>query len=469
MSDTDGGRPYARVVIPIVTPKEMRAIDDAADEPVEVLIGRAGWAVARAALDMLGGSYGQVVNLIAGPGNNGADGRVGCEYLARRGVQVRTFEAAECPPILPPADLVVDAAYGTGFRGRWSPPDVGGTPVLAVDIPSGVDGVTGVAMAGTLPADRTVTFQAYKPGLLLHDGRVLAGDVEVVDIGLDASRVRAHLITVDDVREWLPHRPADSHKWRRAVRVVAGSPGMTGAAALCTAATGRAGSGLVHLVTTGDLVAVRDEVVCVRTEPDDLPAAATHDLHRFAAAIVGPGLGRDAGTVDAVRSLVAADVPLLIDGDGLMALEVRGDGSHVDHAAVAALSGSASPTVLTPHDAEFARLAGHAADDDRFATVRSLAERLGCAVLLKGPTTVVADPDGTTLVVNLGDQRLATAGSGDVLSGVIGALLAAGMPGARAAAAGAWIHAAAGREWPSAGLLAGDLVETLPVVMAELE
>ena len=469
MSDTDGGRPYARIVIPITTPDEMRAIDAAAAESVDVLIGRAGRAVARTALGMLGGAYGRVVNLIAGPGNNGADGRTACEVLARRGAQVRVFEAADCPPVLPPADLVIDAAYGTGFRGQWPAPDVGDTPVLAVDIPSGVDGLTGVAMVGTLVADRTVTFQAYKPGLLLNDGPVLAGDVEVVDIGLDASDAHTHLITAEDARDWVPLRAADSHKWRRAVRVVAGSPGMTGAAALCSAAAGRAGSGLVHLVTTGDLMAVRDEVVCVRTEPDDLPAAATHDLHRFAAATVGPGLGRDAGTVDAVRSLVAADVPLLIDGDGLMALEVRGDGSHVDQATVAALSGNSSPTVLTPHDAEFARLAGHPAGDDRIASVRSLAARLGCVVLLKGPTTVVADPGGTVFLVDLGDQRLATAGSGDVLSGVIGALLATGMSGTQAAAAGAWIHAAAGREWPAAGLLAGDLVDTLPAVMAELE
>ena len=125
--------PYARTVIPIVTPEEMRAIDADSLEPVDVLIGRAGWAVARAALDMLGGSYGRVVNLVAGPGNNGADGRVGCEELARRGVLVREFDVADVPHVLPAADLVIDAAFGTGFRGSWDSPDPGGTPARAVN------------------------------------------------------------------------------------------------------------------------------------------------------------------------------------------------------------------------------------------------------------------------------------------------------------------------------------------------
>ena len=176
-------------MIPIVTPEEMAAIDAAAPEPVDVLIERAGSAVARMARQMLGGTYGRRVNVIAGKGNNGNDGRAAARILDAAGVRVRMFDAANCPPGLPDADLVIDAAYGTGFRGEWRAPRVGAAPVLAVDIPSGVNGLTGEASRGALPADRTVTFAALKPGLVLAAGRNLAGDVEVVDIGLDTARL----------------------------------------------------------------------------------------------------------------------------------------------------------------------------------------------------------------------------------------------------------------------------------------
>src|SRR6478609_545714 len=222
-------------MIPIVTPAEMAAIDAAAPEPVDVLVARAGAAVARCALRMLGGGYGRVVNVIAGGGNNGGDGRVAGERLTERGVAVRIFDARSCPATLPPCDLVIDAAYGTGYRigddtrQPWSPPDIGAAVVLAVDIPSGVDALTGAAPATVLAATRTVTFAALKPGLLFGPGKGLAGDVQVVDIGLDTSRATAHLVTAADVRGWWRPRPADAHKWSRAVRMIAGSRGMTGA------------------------------------------------------------------------------------------------------------------------------------------------------------------------------------------------------------------------------------------------
>ena len=185
-------------MIPIVTPEEMRAIDAGAPEPVEELIDRAGRATAKVALTMLGGAYGRVVNVIAGGGNNGNDGRVAGRYLERRGVKVRVFDAAVRPSVLPGCDLVIDAAYGTGFRGDWIAPDVvsmsGDRPmVLAVDIPSGVDALTGTAGPGVLAADRTVTFQALKPGLIVGDGRQLSGEIEVAAIGLDVSGATQHL------------------------------------------------------------------------------------------------------------------------------------------------------------------------------------------------------------------------------------------------------------------------------------
>src|SRR5262249_34206133 len=205
----------------------MRAIDAAATEPVEILIDRAGAAVARAAIDMLGGTYGRRVVVIAGRGNNGADGRAAARRLARRGVRISVLDAADPGSRVPACDLVIDAAYGTGFHGAWQPPDPGGAPVLAVDIPSGVDGTTGAINSPVLTAERTVTFAALKPGLVFPPGRQAAGDVTVVDIGLDVSRATTHVVGAADVAEWLPIRPPDSHKWRAALWLIAGSQGMT--------------------------------------------------------------------------------------------------------------------------------------------------------------------------------------------------------------------------------------------------
>ncbi|MGI9051531.1 MAG: NAD(P)H-hydrate dehydratase [Ilumatobacteraceae bacterium] len=448
-------------MIPIVTPEEMAAIDAAAPEPVEELIERAGAAVARAARTMLGGTYGRVVNVIAGKGNNGADGRAAARRLEAAGVQVRTFDAAECPATLPSADLVIDAAYGTGFTGVWKAPDVGDAAVLAVDLPSGVDGLTGEGGGRPLAAARTVTFAAFKPGLLFADGRALAGDVDVADIGLETASASAHVIDGDDVASWWCPRPPAAHKWVRGVRVIAGSPGMSGAAHLASGAAQRAGSGMVTLSSPGTDADAPVEVVRRALPSSGWSAAALDQLGRFHALVIGPGLGREDNTVEAVRATVAAaELPVLVDGDGLFALASSG--------AASVLRERRCPTVLTPHDGEFAQLAGHRPGADRIAACRLMAADLGCVVLLKGPTTVVADASGEVLVSSTGDSRLATAGTGDVLSGIIGALLASGVPALQAAAAGAWIHGAAARLGPPVGLVASDLLDLLPTVVGSL-
>ena len=239
-------------MIPIVTPARMAEIDEAAAARIDELIDRAGRAVALTALAMLGGTYGRRVIVLAGPGNNGADGRVAAHHLRRRGVRVEIVDALAAPSRLATTDLVIDAACGNGLRRPDEAPTVErGTPVLAVDIPSGIDGLTGVALGRPLRADRTVTFAALKPGLVLEPGRSVAGTVEVVDIGLDPGEVRTHAVTDADVAEMLADRPADDHKWRSGVRIVGGSPGMTGAAALAARSAQRVGAGIVQLAMPG--------------------------------------------------------------------------------------------------------------------------------------------------------------------------------------------------------------------------
>ena len=248
-----GRRRRRRAVIPIVTPEEMAAIDAAAPEPVDVLVGRAGAAVARAARRMLGGTYGRVVNVIAGKGNNGADGRVAGELLAVRRCHRAGVRGGGVP--------VVAAAGRPRHRRRLRhrlPRRVGGAAASAMpgSWPSTSRAVSTGSPAspspGTLAAAETVTFAAMKPGLLVNDGKHLAGEVTVADIGLDVSSARAHVVERADVAGWWRPRPVDAHKWTRAVRVVAGSPGMTGAASLAASAAMRAGAGIVWLSTPGE-------------------------------------------------------------------------------------------------------------------------------------------------------------------------------------------------------------------------
>ena len=448
---------------PVVTVEEMRAIDTEAPDPVDVLVDRAGAATARAALRLLGGTYGRRVVVVAGKGNNGADGRNAAVRLNRRGVRVHVVEAGASGR-LPACDLVIDAAYGTGFRGEYAaPPPPSAARVLAVDIPSGVAGDTGEAGDGSVAADATVTFAALKPGLLLGDGPVRAGDVEVADIGLDVSRARMSLVEDRDVVVALPLRPRDAHKWRSAVYVVAGSPGMLGAAELAARAATRAGAGMVRLgspgVTTSELP--RGEVVARALPAEGWDGEVLPELERCKALVVGPGLGRSDATVAAVRRLVAkAPVPVVIDADGLNAL------GGAETAAETLVDRDAA-TVLTPHDAEFGRLAGSRPSTDRVGDVRRLAAATGAVVLLKGPTTVVAAPDGTVRFAMGGDARLATAGTGDVLSGIIGAFLAMGVPADDAPAFASHVEERAALLGWRRGFVAGDLLELVPRWLSE--
>jgi NAD(P)H-hydrate epimerase len=442
-------------MISIVTPEEMGAIDRAAPEPVEVLIGRAGGAVARVALACIGGGYGRRVVVVEGKGNNGNDGREAARRLRARGVGVVEVDAVDAPAELPDADLVIDAAYGTGFRGSYrAPAPYPGTPVLAVDIPSGVDGLTGAVGDDSRPsrAAITVTFAAQKPGLLLGDGADLTGQVVVADIGLDVSSARAHLLTGDDLAAALPERATDTHKWKSAVWVVGGSPGLEGAAVLTSRAAMRTGAGYVRWSSRGEVPTLGKPIEAVATElPRAGWAAEVLDgVGRFAAVAVGNGLGLDVDRGELRRLVAESPVPIVVDADALTALGT-------------AVAGIDNPrAILTPHDGEYARLMDGPPGADRFAAVRELAARSGCVALLKGPTTLVAHPDGTVLASRAGDARLATLGSGDVLAGVVAALAAQGLEPQRAAAVGAFLHGRAAALGWRHGLVAGDLPDLVP-------
>jgi hydroxyethylthiazole kinase-like uncharacterized protein yjeF len=443
-------------VIPVVQVAEMRAIDAASEVPTEELIRRAGAQVGRQALRLLGGTYGRRVVVVAGKGHNGDDGRVAAAWLAARGAKVAVLDAARAPEHLPACDLVVDAAYGTGFSGEYRAPlPAPGTspPVVAVDIPSGLAGDTGQAGEGAVRANLTVTFAALKPGLLLGQGPERAGRVSVADIGLDASGARAHLVEDVDVAQGLPPRPREAHKWSSAVYVAAGSPGMHGSARLCAAGAMRAGAGMVRLGVPG---AAPSELPPTEAVGSPLPlegwdVPVLEALARCRALVVGPGLGRSEAARSALERLVAAaPVPTVVDADGLALL-----GRAADVRRLSSLR--RAPLVLTPHDGEFARLAGGPPGEDRLGAARRLAAEAGAVVLLKGPTTLVAEPGGRALFVTSGSARLATAGTGDVLAGMVGAFLAQGLDAEWAAGLAAHVHGAAARLGFRRGLVASDL------------
>lgn len=447
---------------PVLTSAEMAAVDEEARGRLglETLVAWAGFAVARTAVASMGGTYGRRVVVVAGKGHNGDDGRVAAAVLARRGAQVTVDEAADAPGVLGACDLVIDAAYGTRFHGEYSaprPPE--GAVVLAVDVPSGLVADTGRATPGAVRADVTVTFGALKPGLILGRGPELAGAVIVEPIGLEVGTPAQYLVEDGDLG-WLPPRDPQGNKWDSAVYVVAGSPGMFGAASLAASGAFRAGAGMVRLGSPGVAPGTIEVVEAVtRAIPASGWAGAVLDeLVRCQALVVGPGLGRGADATQGILDVVRrAEVPVVIDADGLAALGTVA-------AASAILRHRRQATIVTPHDGEYARLVGSEPGDDRLGAARELAAGLGAFVLLKGPATVVAAPGGEALLVSSGSSRLSTAGTGDVLSGVIGAFLARGLDPLRAAALAAHVHGRAASIGFAEGLEASDL----PVLVASL-
>lgn len=476
-------------MLPVLTPLEMAEADRrtiAAGTPVEVLMERAGRAVAWTVRRELSGTYGARVVVVCGKGNNGGDGIVAARVLRSWGAGVDVFSLASgidrqlCERALLRADAVIDAMYGTGLRGglegdsAWVARAMEAVlgPCVAIDIPSGVDGRTGLAAADAVRASHTVCLAAMKPGLVFEPGATHAGEVSIVDLGIDLGIDPLHPprgVTEElDVAMMLPERVEPAHKWQSGVLVVGGSGGMAGAPLLSSRAAMRTGAGIVWCGVPGSDAAARvsgTEVIAkaLAASPagalDEPAVSEVLDVAaRFRCLVLGPGLGRDDRTAAAVRRLVAeAPLPLVLDADGLNALE--GD--------LSPLRARTQPTVLTPHEREYERLVGAPVGDDRLAAADRLAEQSGAVALLKGPGTVVTER--RTAINPTGGPALATAGTGDVLSGVIGALLAQGVDPFWAAAAGAFVHGRAADVAGHTGLVAGDLIDALPRVLDELE
>lgn len=416
--------------------------------PPGTLMQRAATALAVQCADLLDKVYGARVVLLVGGGSNGGDALFAGARLLRRGADVRAVLASPSAHseglaafraaggrLLPVgagslrADLVVDGILGIGGRGGLRPPldELPGAidaPTVAVDLPSGVDADTGHVDGTAIRSDITVTFGALKPGLIVGPGAELAGEVRLVDIGLDLPAPSIRVLEHHDVAGIVPEPgPTDDKYTRGVVGVIAGSRQYPGAGVLATGSAVHGGAGMVRYLG-GAPERVRDRFPEVIVQDDARPG----DVH-VQAWTVGPGIGTDDDAADLLREVLDSGLPTIIDADAITLVGRN----------PALLRERSEPTVLTPHDREFERVAGPVGDD-RIGAARRAARDLRATVLLKGNRTVVADPDGSVFVNPTGTPWLATAGSGDVLSGLIGSLLAAGVPAGPAAAAGAYVH-----------------------------
>ena len=452
---------------PVVSLDQMRTADEIAVALYghDTLVERAGEAVAEFARELLGDAEHARVAVLCGPGSNGADGRVAARILREAGSLVEESDADAIDGVIDDVDLVIDALFGTGLSRSVSTPLIAdGIPVLSVDIASGIWGDTGEVLGHAIEADWTLAIQSLKLGHLLGAGPEHAGEIVVADIGIVVAPSMA-LLESDD-RFHIDAKARDEHKWSVAVGMIAGSEGMEGAAVLCAQAAQRSGAGMVRLVTTAPSGASAWPLEAVRVHVDgEHLFQATMDLDRCHALVIGPGLGRGDAVGQAVRDIVAQrSVPVVLDADGLFAFD--------DIEQLSAGVGSCdAEVIITPHEGELARLLGSSLLADRVGQLRGIAAETGAVVLLKGPTTIVVAPEAIdgidVLFCNAGDSSLATAGTGDVLAGIIGALLARGTSALYAAGIGALVHAL-GAQRSTSVLVASDLPYLVGEVMNEV-
>jgi NAD(P)H-hydrate epimerase len=511
----------------LVSSETMRAIDNECIEGLGIpglkLMDSAGSGTVRFMVRELGPVDAKTVSVVCGKGNNGGDGFVIARELRRLGADVHVFLAGHRDDVsgdagtnlerlgrsgvtelsdgrsiasllqtMAGSDLVVDAIFGTGFAGV--PRGLSGTvigqinvcgrPILAVDVPSGLNATTGAAEGECVRATWTCTMGLPKRGFYLQPGRELAGHLHVVDIGIpkkavDAVGVRDNVLTPEEARQLLPARPATGHKGTfGSVLVLAGSEGYTGAAALSSQAALRSGSGLVFLGiprSLNDVMETKLTEVITRplpeTESRSMSAHALEGVREMLgetdALAIGPGLSRNADTQALVRSLAAeVAVPCVIDADGLNALSIdeigrREGGAHL---------------VLTPHPGEMSRLTGRSIEEilaNREEIAREVAARSRATVVLKGAASVTADPEGELWINPTGNSGMASGGTGDVLTGAIASLLGQGLSATNAAVLGAYVHGAAGdlaaATLGGRGMIAGDVLDYLPLAFLEIE
>lgn len=486
----------------LLTPEEMGRADAlavAAGVPSTRLMENAGYAIA----DDVCARHGQGtrVAVVCGPGNNGGDGFVAARVLRERGFVVRlgllgdrsalrgdaAWAAAgfrgevepAAPALLTGATVIVDALFGAGLARPLEGAAAAmvmainaagrsGAAVVAVDLPSGVDGLTGAVLGCAVEARRSVTFFRRKPGHLLMPGRRLAGRVSVVDIGipeavLDAIAPRAAANGPDLWEHVWPTPDADAHKYSRgSALVVSGPAASSGAARLAAAACLQAGAGLVTVAVPPDavpVVAAYRAAFVVKADTGETEMAAHFADPRLKAAVVGPGLGFGGRAEAALDHALASGAALVLDADALT------QAARAPHVLALKIAGRSAPVVITPHEGEFARLMP-GVGGSKLERARAAAARFGAIVVLKGPDSVIAAPDGTAAINENAPPALATAGSGDVLAGIIAALLAQGVPGFEAAAMGVWMHGRAGVH-AGAGLIADDLPPALRTVLSK--
>ncbi len=485
----------------LLTVEEMARADTlavAAGVPSLTLMENAGSAVADAAAEMA--RPGARIAVLCGPGNNGGDGFVSARRLKARGFDARvallgtrdalkgdaremagrwegeTLEAG--PAALEGADLVIDALFGAGLSRPLdgaaalavAAANASGKPILAVDVPSGLDGTTGAAAGPAVRATRTVTFFRRKPGHLLLPGRRLCGAVTVAGIGIPDSVLEAirPRLSANAPALWRAHYPwpkLDGHKYGRGHAVVVSGPvHATGAARLGARAALRIGAGLVTVASPLDAVAVNAaRLTAIMLEPFEAPNGLERVLRdrRRNAALLGPGLGVGEPARRMVEIALASGARAVLDADALTSF------AETPPALFEAISGeTARGAVLTPHEGEFNRLFGEL-PGSKPSRAREAARVAGAVVILKGADTVIAAPDGRAAINENAPPWLATAGSGDVLAGFVTGLLAQGMPAFEAACAAVWLHGECANAF-GPGLIAEDLPEVLPGVLRRL-
>jgi hydroxyethylthiazole kinase-like uncharacterized protein yjeF len=484
----------------ILTPAEMAEADRltiAGGVSGFSLMEHAGLAVAEAVQRRLP-AKGRVA-VMTGPGNNGGDGFIAARVLSEAGYTVSVglltardrltgdaaFAAASwtgfskglSPAIADEADLIVDALFGAGLDRNVeglaaqtiAAVNRSSVPVVAVDLPSGINGATGKVMGAAIEADESVTFFRLKPGHLLVPGRKYCGKVTVADIGIRAdclAAIKPKTAHNLPTRWTLPPLEIDGNKYSRGHAVVVSGPAArTGAARLAARGALRVGAGLVTVAAPLDALPVNAaQLTAIMLLPMEGAAGLAGILadERRNAVVIGPALGLDEQAVDLVMAALASRAAVVLDADALTAFTGKSEELF------SLIKQRQAPVVLTPHDGEFARVFPDlAADPSKIERARLAAARSGAVVVLKGPDTVVADPAGEALIADNAPPQLATAGSGDVLAGMIGGLLAQKMPALEAAAAAVWLHGEAGLS-AGRGLVAEDIPEALPEVFSAL-